>query len=240
MTRPKRSNRRGLMPLVSAWLLGVATAVMLLVGVVHADGRATDAEAVAVTYAVQAKQRAQQIAASDVCQSVDPDVVAQFGALCAMAEQVAAQERPDPIDTDALAAQVAAIVTAGLPARIDAAVAAYLADHPPAPGQDATDAMVAAAVAQYLAAHPPAPGMPATAEQVAAEVAAYLERHPPPAGADGATPPCMSEPAQCQGRDGTDGAQGPPGALCPPDQVSEPVIWRDGRAGSRCVVPEGG
>lgn len=237
MTRPT-SERRGLLPLVSAWALGVATAVVLLVVLVRTDERATDAQTTVDTYAVQAKARAQQIAASDVCQSTDPRVVAQFGSLCAIAQDVAAQDRPDPIDTDALAAEVAAVVTAGLPARVDAAVAAYLTSHPPTPGRDATPEQVAAAVGEYLTLHPPEPGRPPTAGEIAAEVAAYLDRHPPPAGPDG-------EPGRPPTTEEIDAAVGAyleahPVQVCAEGEIREPYIYRDGRQGSRCVLPQGG
>ena len=232
MTRPKtRSERGGLLPLLSAWLLGLATATVLVV--VNAG-----AEAKIDTYAVQAKQRAQQIATSDVCQSVDAAVVAQFGSLCSIANEVAAQDRPDPIDTDALAAEVAAIVTAGLPARVDAAVATYLASHPPPPGKDVTPDQVAAAVAQHLAANPPQPGRGPTAEEIAAEVAAYFDRHPPPAGPAGepGRPPTAEEIDAALERHLAEH----PVQTCNEGEQREPWIYPDGRQGSRCVLPQGG
>lgn len=70
---------------------------------------------------------------------------------------------------------------------------------------------------------------------------------PGPAGADGAPGPPGSQgpqgepgPPGADGAEGPPGPPGPPGALCPDGQVSEPVLWRDGRTGSRCVFPQEG
>lgn len=116
--------------------------------------------------------------------------------------------------------------------QIDSAVNAYLAVHPPAPGQNATTGEVAAAVAAYLAQNPPAPGRPpttgevatavsnycaanggcqgpagqnATDTQIATAVADYCAAHNGCAGATGAT-----------GQTGATGAAGPSGPAGPP------------------------
>jgi hypothetical protein len=124
--------------------------------------------------------------------------------------------------------------------QIDAAVAGYLAAHPPAPGKDATAAQVSAAVGAYLSAHPPLPGRPPTAEEIAGAVSTYCSAHGGCAGPSGqdATDSqvaqavaayCGRSPSPCQGPAGADGPSGPPGpsgdqgAAGPPG--SPPAGW---------------
>jgi hypothetical protein len=61
--------------------------------------------------------------------------------------------------------------------QIDAVVAAQLAAHPPAPGKNATPAMVAAIVADFLTANPPQPGRPPTPEEIATAASNYIAAH---------------------------------------------------------------
>jgi hypothetical protein len=109
---------------------------------------------------------------------------------------------------------------------INAAVAGYLAAHPPAAGQDATPAQVAAAVAAYLTANPPQPGRPPTAEEIANAANAYLAAHPDSfrgeagksATADQvaqAVQTYCSEHGNCAGSPGAAGAKGDTGATGP-------------------------
>jgi hypothetical protein len=75
-------------------------------------------------------------------------------------------------------------------------------------------------------------------------------------GVDGLSPPCLAEPAMCQGRDGRDGvdgqpgrdgvdgqpgrdgAQGPPGPTCPEGTSLQPVQFASGQQGLGCVSEE--
>lgn len=81
---------------------------------------------------------------------------------------------------------------------------------------------------------------------------------PGPAGADGTpgmNPPCLAEPGQCRGEDGTDGVDGkdgadgapgpggpagpsgPAGEPCVAPQVRAAVTYASGQTGSGCVDP---
>lgn len=112
--------------------------------------------------------------------------------------------------------------------QVAAAVAAYFAANPPAPGRAPTTGEIAEAVADYLAANPLAPGEQGpgpTREQILAAVTEYLIANPPPAGPAGPEGPVgpAGEPGQDgqDGADGADGATGPagpagaPGPACP-------------------------
>lgn len=110
--------------------------------------------------------------------------------------------------------------------QINAAVALYLAAHPPAAGQDATPAQIAAAVAAYLTANPPQPGRPPTVDEIANAANAYLAAHPdsfrgqPGASASDqqvadAVQTYCSNHSGCAGSTGPSGAQGEPGATGP-------------------------
>lgn len=90
------------------------------------------------------------------------------------------------------------------------------------------DAIVTAVVARVPVPANGRDGENATTVQVAAAVTAYCNGPTEPCrgpaggkgadGQDGQSPPCLAEPAQCQGADGNDGApgaEGPPGPSCP-------------------------
>lgn len=99
-------------------------------------------------------------------------------------------------------------------AQVEAAVATYLAQHPPA--ANASTAQVEDAVSAYLSVHPPAPGPGPSQEQIASAVSAYLIANPPPSGPAGPTGAAGSAgatgPAGPQGPVGPQGASGPPPA----------------------------
>lgn len=108
--------------------------------------------------------------------------------------------------------------------QINAAVAAYLAVHPPQDGTNATPAMVAAAVAAYLTANPPQPGRPPTQGEIAAATNAYLTAHPDsftgPAGKDATDAQVQSAvQAYCSNHGGCAGATGPTGSIGPTGPV---------------------
>jgi hypothetical protein len=117
-------------------------------------------------------------------------------------------------------------------AQIDAAVAAYIAAHPPAAGTPATPAMVATAVAEYLTAHPPTPGRPPTPQEIATAASNYIGGHSADfkgstgaTGANGANATdaqvaaavavYCSAHGNCAGAVGASGPTGAPGAQGP-------------------------
>jgi hypothetical protein len=111
-------------------------------------------------------------------------------------------------------------------AQIDAAVAAYIAAHPPAAGKNATPAMIATAVAEYLTANPPTPGRPPTVQEIATAAANWFTSHAsefqgPPgkaatdAQAVAAIDAYCSAHAKCAGPPGATGAKGDSGPQGP-------------------------
>ena len=146
---------------------------------------------------------------------------------------------------------------------------------------DPADAIAAAVLAQVLQQLPPGPSADQVADRLAAAVladvlgdvrpalaaqaAAYLAANPPQPGRDGEdgqSPPCLSEPTRCQGRDGATGPagqvgmtgptgpqgpageQGPqgdpgePGQPCPPGYSQQPVTYGLGTPGVGCVADD--
>lgn len=155
--------------------------------------RADSYQARYVASVSQAKSLGQEVSASPVCQADRPVVDGlDLTDLCRVAERVATAAEPEQVDVEALAASVTRLVLAGLPARIDDAVARYMAAHPqtPAPSRDEVRAWVAAEVA----ALPPAkdgadgtngedgadgqPGPGPTDDQIDAAVSRWFEAHP--------------------------------------------------------------
>ena len=102
-------------------------------------------------------------------------------------------------------------------AQVQGAVDVYLAAHPPSAAVSA-DALTAT-VAAYLAQHPPAPGPAPSDAQVAASVSAYIAAHPAPSGPPGSPGPTGVAgdqgpvgPAGQEGPAGRDGQNGAPGS----------------------------
>lgn len=212
------------MSLVAAWNIGRAST---------ADDRAAGAEQKSSEVLIQARALGQGVAESPACQPVNDQGVDQYGYLCAQARKVADADEPSASDLEALSTAVAAQLQDGLTAKVRAEVERYLAANPlpESVPVEQTRAVVQELVDAAIAALPPAtpatpgkpgadglPGRPPTADEIAAVVTpllpglvdAWLAAHP-------ITP-----------------------ALCPDGQVSDPVVWDDGRAGSRCIVDEEG
>lgn len=168
---------------IAALLIGMAVLVVLAV---RNDRKAHAADAQRVTWVAQARDLGAQIARSNVCTSTDPADLAQFGYLCDQARKVKDEPDPKPVDTQALAAAVSALVVATLPERVDAAVQRYMLANPLASKDEIREWVKA-----EVAAVPPipggtgAPGPPATSAQIDAAVAKYLAAHPPEQGPTG-------------------------------------------------------
>lgn len=152
------------------------------------------------------------------------------GPVCEQAEEVAASPVPPvpgpigpagpPPTAEEISAAVQAYLAANPPpagrppttAEVASAVAGYLSANPPTPGRPPTGAEIFAAVQVWYEANPPAPGedgddgapgRPPTAAEIQAAVNAWMAAHPPAAGPKGDPGPA--------GKDGADGAVGPPG-----------------------------
>ena len=193
----------------------------------------------------QAQSLAEQIKAA--CSSGD-----LVGPVCEQAEQVAAAPAPPPPLASPATGEPGRPPTA---AEIQAAVDAYLVEHPPACGRPPTPAEVAAAVAEYLIANPPTPGRPPTAEEISAAVAQYFADNPVRDGRDGkdgedgepGPPPTAEEidsavaawiDAHPDSVRGPKGDEGEPGPTCPVGTSLEPVQFASGESGLGCVVDE--
>jgi hypothetical protein len=127
---------------------------------------------------------------------------------------------------------------------IDAAVAQYLAAHPPGP----TPAEVGLAVAEYLVANPPAAGPPPTPDEIATAAADYIAAHatqfagqPGQNGANASDAQVASAvDAYCSahgncagtaGQNGTNGTQGAQGV-----SITDLVFQRDSSGACQAVV----
>lgn len=129
--------------------------------------------------AAQAVSLAEQI--KQACASGD-----LTGAVCQQAVEIAAD--PVPVEPPVVGASQEQI-DAAVDARIDRAVAAYIAAHPPADGRSPTTeeltGLVATAVTSFLNANPPADGRSATPAEIGAEVQRWFVDNPIPAGPEG-------------------------------------------------------
>lgn len=217
-------------------LVGVTVSTVGMVTINRQSDQIGALQAESDTHRQGAERRQHQIAELELALEADRAVLHQLGI-------------DPPSDQVAISATPQVIAVPGRDGRrgpgptddqVRVAVAAHLTAHPPTPGRAPTDDEIDAAAADYLAANPPAPGAtgpPPSTATVAAEVARWLEANPPaqgPQGIPGQSPPCLSQPSQCQGpagRDGIDGATGQTGA--PGAAGQPPVSWEstdpDGR-----------
>lgn len=237
--KEQRPHPRWLVPLIAAiGVLAVTFGVLLT----HQTGQVEDQRDQAVQQKIDlGRQVTDACLRGDVVQSPDGRD------LCATAAQ--AQVSPTP------AASVQGERGPGPTAeQIRAAVAEYLAVHPPPAGQagrSPTADEVAAAVAQYLAAHPPQPGRPPTAAEIADAVATYFATNPPPAGKDGRAGDPGRAPtaeeiraavaaylAQHPPPQGERGPTGPAGPNCPDGSSLDTVQFADDRFGLACVFDD--
>ena len=180
----------------------------------------------------QAKTLADQIA--EACAKGGP-VAAELGPACAKAAEV--QDQP-PVAEAAPEPDPALLRQAARTAVID-----YCATRNGCRGPDGAapdiDAIVTTVLAQIP---PPRDGLPGRDGDAVAAVAAYCGQASDPCrgptGPAGASPPCLSEPAQCRGNNGNDGLPGP---TCPEGyELRDAVITApDGStySGKACVDP---
>lgn len=114
-------------------------------------------------------------------------------------------------------------------AQVQTAVDVYLAAHPPT-GNVSTDALTTV-VAAYLVQHPPAPGPPPSDTQVSNAVATYMAAHPAPSGPAGPTgsagPQGDTGQTGAQGPQGPQGVQGPQGDTGPTGPAPGGWTWTD-------------
>lgn len=199
-------------------LVGGLAAVLALAGgftAVQAGGEAQSAKETASAATEQKISLAEQILTE--CKAGKLTGTICPNAARAKADPVPGNSAPAPPGTEEIAA----------------AVADYLAAHPPPPPPGPSAEQIATAVGAELAANPPAPGRAPTEAEIAAAVAGYLAENPPADGADGTNgapgrPPTVEEvaaavaaylaanppprgPDGTPGRDGADGARGAPG-----------------------------
>jgi hypothetical protein len=219
------------MTLVGVTLL--AAAIALTSAYKDAHNRASDAEQQAQTVTVERDATAAQAG------NLADQVAAACAAGGAPARALHAVPLAGGVTVDACrqasAVQASPIVQAVGPSESDiaAAVAAYLAAHPPASGQPSL-ADVTTAVGDYLAAHPPA-GLPPTAEQVYAAVSQYLAAHPA-TGPQGPPGPGVTQ-AQIAAAV-ADYMAAHPVPACPAGEHLGRVTYADAQVGSGCVADD--
>lgn len=190
----RASRRYGLVGALFAALIAVGVAVLSLSVAQAAAGEAGEARAL-----------------SSSAQQTVNDALAKLEAANEQLEargQEPVQAPPDPAPAEAIQAAVLAQVLAQLPPaptaeQVAAVVQPAVAAQVVGPSRE----QIARLVADYFAQNP-------TAAQIQAAVDNFLARNPPergPKGDKGDSPPCLSEPAQCRGQDGTNGSAGQDG-----------------------------
>ncbi|NUU21590.1 MAG: hypothetical protein HOV68_08760 [Streptomycetaceae bacterium] len=178
----------------------VVAGVVVVVFVVLIAGGAGLGAAMYVTAQQEAAAEAQRAdAAQATVAEVCADKAAEGGEECTPEQlrgekgDTGATGAQGPGPTDAQVYAAVALYMSGRdlvdPADLAAAVADYIAEHPPADGADAppvSGEQILAAVASYLAANPPPKGdpgedgRPPTSEEILAAVAAWFAENPGP------------------------------------------------------------
>lgn len=222
-------------------IFGVAGLLVAIVVSFLAGGLAFDNRAELAAYRTQQDQRQSQIDDALAKLADQNEILASRG-------QAPVDVPPPSADpTEAIAALVLSRVIAQLPA-------------PPAvpTADEVADAITPAVTANILgpsqqqltrmAADYYRSGGPAEAA-IEAAVRRVVAENPPRDGRDGQSPPCLSEPAQCRGKDGTNGQDstvpgpegpvGPPGPNCEPGtHLEEVTLTLEMKTARICVVDD--